>query len=95
MDELMILKDLGSMAAAAYTITQSLKMAGMNSKYAMLVSIVIAVALSFAFGLNPAFGLSAGLMAAGTYSGFRSLGKSNEQVKEEDAVAKSYIPHID
>lgn len=77
-NELMILKDLTTMSGAAFTITQSFKMAGMNSKYAMIVSIVVGVGLAFAFGLHPAFGLTAGLAASGTYSGVKSLGKETD-----------------
>ena len=83
MEELEILKSLAAMSGAAYTITQSLKMAGMNSKYAMLTSIVVGVGLSFLFGLNPAFGLTAGLTAAGTYSGFKSIGNAIEEEQQD------------
>jgi len=80
MEEVELAKDIGTISAMVFTIVQSLKMAGIPSKYSPIIAIVVGVSLGFLFDLNPIFGLMGGLSASGLYSGVK---KGAEDLKED------------
>ena len=87
MTEIDFLTTLGGLAGGAFTITETIKMIGMPSRYAGLVSLVMGIVLALLLGLDISLGIAAGLSAAGGYSTIKA------GVKEDKPI--SNIPHID
>lgn len=86
MIEIELTKELLMISTMAFTITEAFKIAGVNGKYAPLISIIMGVALGIIAGINPFLGLIAGLSASGLYSGVKASSKGKEI---------NLIPHID
>lgn len=67
-DEILLIKEVSMMVAMVYTFTQSLKMAGIPSKYAPLIAIATGIGLAFLFNYTLVWGVIAGIGASGVYS---------------------------
>jgi len=67
--------EITELSAIAFSLTEAFKMAGFNSRYAPIMSIVLATGFALLTGLPWTAGLIAGLMASGLYAGVKSISK--------------------
>lgn len=67
--------DTLQLSAMVFSLVEVLKMAGLPSKFAPLLSVALGIGLGFMFMLPIVDGLIAGLTASGAYAGIKSTMK--------------------